>query len=95
MIDLADEIAYLTADMDDGMEAGMLQSEVLRSQVQIFDDSLRAAEREYPAAPGNLLANEALKRMLNTLVGDPQRVFEFSNAPIHEAIRHRGRSVAQ
>ena len=70
VIDLADEIAYLTADMDDGMEAGMLQSEVLRSQVQIFDDSLRAAEREYPAAPGNLLANEALKRMLNTLVGD-------------------------
>ena len=30
----------------------------------------RAAEREYPAAAENLLSNEALKRMLNTLVGD-------------------------
>jgi dGTPase len=70
LIDLADEIAYLTADMDDGMEAGMLQTEVLRRHVRIFDESLRAAEREYPAAAANLLANEALKKMLNTLVGD-------------------------
>ncbi len=31
LIDLADEIAYLTADMDDGMEAGMLHPEVLRA----------------------------------------------------------------
>jgi dGTPase len=70
LIDLADEIAYLTADIDDGMEAGMLHAGVLRRHVRIFDESLRVVEREYPAAPENLLANEALKRMLNTLVGD-------------------------
>jgi dGTPase len=70
LIDLADEIAYLTADMDDGMEAGMLAAQELRKHVRIFDQSLSAAEREFPAAPENLLANEALKRMLNTLVGD-------------------------
>jgi dGTPase len=70
LIDLADEIAYLTADMDDGMEAGMLRPEVLRAHVRIFDESLRAAEREFPTAAKNLLSNEALKRMLNSLVGD-------------------------
>jgi dGTPase len=70
LIDLADEIAYLTADMDDGMEAGMLQPELLRQHVRIFDQSLRAVESEYPTAAKNLLANEALKKMLNTLVGD-------------------------
>ncbi len=70
LIDLADEIAYLTADMDDGMEAGMLHAQDLRKHVRIFDQSLCAAEREYPAAAENLLSNEALKRMLNTLVGD-------------------------
>jgi dGTPase len=70
LIDLADEIAYLTADMDDGMEAGMLHPGTLRRHVRIFDESLRAAEREYPTAAKNLLSNEALKRMLNTLVGD-------------------------
>ena len=70
LIDLADEIAYLTADMEDGMEAGMLQPDLLRRQVRVFDASLTAAEREYPSAPRNLQANEALKKMLNTLVGD-------------------------
>jgi dGTPase len=70
LIDLADEIAYLTADMDDGIEAGMLHPEMLRKHVRIFDDSLHAEEREYPAAAEKLLANEALKKMLNTLVGD-------------------------
>jgi dGTPase len=70
LIDLADEIAYITADMDDGIEAGMLRPEQLRQHVRIFDQSLRAVEREFPAAAKNLQCNEALKKMLNTLVGD-------------------------
>jgi dGTPase len=70
LIDLADEIAYLTADMEDGLEAGMLQPQELRRHVRIFDQSLSAAEREFPAAPEQLQANEGLKKMLNTLVGD-------------------------
>jgi dGTPase len=70
LIDLADEIAYLTADMDDGMEAGMLNPDGLRAHVRIFDQSLRAVEQEHPSAPLQLRANEALKKMLNTLVGD-------------------------
>jgi dGTPase len=70
LIDLADEIAYLTADMDDGMEAGMLDAEGLRRHVRIFDESLCAVEREFPTAAKKLQSNEALKKMLNTLVGD-------------------------
>jgi dGTPase len=70
LIDLADEIAYLTADMDDGMEAGMLDAEGLRRHVRIFDESLCAVEREFPVAAKKLQSNEALKKMLNTLVGD-------------------------
>jgi dGTPase len=70
LIDLADEIAYLTADMDDGMEAGMLSAEGLRGHVRIFDESLCAVEREFPTAAKKLQSNEALKKMLNTLVGD-------------------------
>jgi len=70
LIDLADEIAYITADMDDGIEAGMLHAKALRQHVRIFDQSLRAVEREHPTAAENLQGNEALKKMLNTLVGD-------------------------
>ncbi len=70
IIDLADEIAYLTADLDDGIEAGILHAESLRRHVRIFDDSLRAAEREFSTATEKLLTNEALKKMLNTLADD-------------------------
>jgi dGTPase len=70
IIDLADEIAYLTADIDDGIEAEMLHAESLRRHVRIFDESLRAAEREFPLAAGKLLTYEALKKMLNTLADD-------------------------
>jgi dGTPase len=70
LIDLADEIAYLTADMDDGMEAGILDAEGLRRHVRIFHESLCAVEREFPSAAKKLQSNEALKKMLNTLVGD-------------------------
>lgn len=70
IIDLADEIAYLTADMDDGIEAEMLDAEGLRRHVRIFDQSLREAERAFPAAADKLLINEALKQMLNTLADD-------------------------
>jgi dGTPase len=70
LIDLADEIAYLTADMDDGMEAAMLDPSALRAHVRIFDQSLRAVEGEHAGAAPNLLANEALKKMLNSLVDD-------------------------
>ncbi len=44
--------------------------EGLRRHVRIFDESLCAVEREYPARAQKLLSNEALKKMLNTLVGD-------------------------
>ena len=92
LIDLADEIAYLTADMDDGMEAAMLQPDALRQHVRIFDQSLRAVETEHPTAPGNLLANEALKKMLNTLVGDlireTGRRIEAGGIVSLEGVRH-------
>ena len=82
IIDLADEIAYLTADLDDGIEAGMLHADSLRQQVRIFDDSLRAAEREYAGAAPKLLTNEALKKMLNTLADD---LIRETARRVHEA----------
>ncbi len=99
LIDLADEIAYLTADMDDGMEAGMLQPEVLRQHVRIFHQSLNSVEREYPTAPKNLLSNEALKKMLNTMVGDliretVRRVHDAGVATLEDVRRSPQRLVA-
>jgi len=70
LIDLADEIAYLTADMDDGVEAEILSVEDLRRNVSLFEEFYRQMEFQYPTAAPRLLFHEALKRMLNALVND-------------------------
>jgi dGTPase len=70
LIDLADEIAYLTADFEDGLGAGILNLEHVRDQVPFFAGFYSEAEREFPGAESRLLANEALKQMLNALATD-------------------------
>jgi dGTPase len=70
LIDLTDEIAYNTADLDDGYEAHLLSLDGIRAGVPIFERFYAEAERQYPAAPGKLKFNEALKRMLDRLVTD-------------------------
>jgi len=70
LIDPADEIAYSTADLDDGYEARLLTLPRIREGVPVFDSFFRDAEREFPQAIEKLQFNEALKRMLDRFVGD-------------------------
>ena len=87
LIDLADEIAYNTADLDDGYEAHILTLPDIRGKVSIFDRYYREVEKLYPAALEKLKFNEALKRMLNRLVTD---LIENTTAQVMKA---RVRSV--
>jgi dGTPase len=70
LIDVADEIAYSTADLDDGYESHLLSLDQIRSGVPIFDRFYGEAESMYPGAIEKLKFNEALKRILNRWVGD-------------------------
>ena len=70
LIDLADEIAYLTADFEDGLAAGILDLAMVRNQVPLFAQFYDRAELEFPATAPHLLTSEALKQMLNALVTD-------------------------
>jgi dGTPase len=70
LIDMADEIAYSTADLDDGFEARLLSLEQIRAGVPAFRSFYDEAERIYPQAIEKLKFNEALKRMLDRFVGD-------------------------
>lgn len=70
IIDLADEIAYLTADLDDGLEAGVLELQDVRRHVAIFDRTYGRMMEQHPQAAGKLLLAGALTRMLNELTGD-------------------------
>lgn len=70
LIDLTDEIAYNTADLDDGCEARILTVPEIRSRVGIFDRAYREAEKQHPQAQEKLLFNQALRRMFDRLVSD-------------------------
>jgi dGTPase len=70
LIDLADEIAYLTADLEDGLAAGILSLNHVQDHVPLFAEFYAAAQREFPSAAQHLLANEALKQILNALATD-------------------------
>jgi dGTPase len=70
LIDLADEIAYLTADLDDGLDSGILTLEQVRQGVALFRGFHDGVLVDYPVAPAKLAVYEALKRVLNALVTD-------------------------
>jgi dGTPase len=70
IIDLADEIAYLTADIDDGLDSGVLSLDEVREAVPLFCEFHDAVARSYPAAVPRLAIYEALRRFLNALVTD-------------------------
>jgi len=70
LIDLTDEIAYNTADLDDGYESHLLSLEEIREGVGIFERFYREVAQIYPEAAEKLKFNETLKRMLNRLVDD-------------------------
>lgn len=70
LIDIADEIAYNCADLDDGYESKLLTLPLIREHLPIFEGLYRPIERKYPQAAEKLRFNETLKRLLDTLVTD-------------------------
>jgi len=70
LIDVADEIAYGSADLDDGYESHLLALDQIRNGIPVFERFYGEVESIYPDAIDKLKFNEALKRMLNRWAGD-------------------------
>lgn len=70
LIDLADEIAYLTADLDDGVESGLLEIGHIRDNVEILGRCYRRVENEHAGVDEKFLFYEALQLMQNVLTDD-------------------------
>ncbi|MGA9640031.1 MAG: deoxyguanosinetriphosphate triphosphohydrolase [Terriglobales bacterium] len=85
IIDLTDEIAYNTADLDDGCEAHLLTIEQIAESSEIFERSYREVREVYPSAPEKLQFNETLKRVFDCLVSD---LIANTRARIAEAGAH-------
>ena len=70
LIDLVDEIAYNTADLDDAFEARLLDFEQLCAEAPAFGAAYEDVNRKYPRGLRKLKFNEALKRVLDHLATD-------------------------
>ncbi len=67
LIDLCDEIAYNTADLDDGYVAGLITLDAA-SQVQKFRELAEAAEMQFPGASERVQMQEVERGLINWLV---------------------------
>jgi dGTPase len=99
LIDLVDEIAYNTADLDDGFEARLLDVRVLCESVPLFGEIYAEVERRHPHAWPRLKFTEVDKRILDRLVTDlieeTRRRIKGIGARTVEDIRGHPERIAQ
>ena len=85
LIDLADEIAYNTSDIDDGWESELLPLETILEETPRFGIIYREIDRLYPAARVKLKLLETIKRVLDHLATDLITSTERNIASHHPA----------
>jgi dGTPase len=68
LIDLADEVAYNTADLDDAFSAEMLDVPDLVRNVPQYREIYDAVSARYPGASGRERFHESLRRLIDALV---------------------------
>ena len=68
LIDLADEIAYNAADLDDAFSAGFFQLEEIAAEVPHYSTMLEEMRLRFSRAEEGLHFQEVLRRLINLLV---------------------------
>jgi len=69
IIDLADEIAYNSADLDDAYSAGLITPEEATAAVPLYAELNEAAETQFPGATERERFHESLRHLIDFLVG--------------------------
>ena len=99
LIDLADEIAYNTADLDDAFSADMLTAADIAECVPRYRDILVGVETRFPSANGREIFHESLRQLIDHLVtglieGTRSRSQETGVATVEEVRAHPRRLAA-
>jgi dGTPase len=97
LANVADEIAYNSHDVDDGLRAGLLDLEELR-QVEVIGRAYDAVSRRYPELSGRRQIYEIVRRLIGYLVDDlveetDRRLDAVAPADV-EAVRAQGTPLA-
>jgi dGTPase len=99
LIDWVDEIAYNTADLDDALEANLLDIDSLCREVPYFGESYTKVNADHPDAPTKLKFNETLRHVLDLLVTDlihsTQQQVEDSGVRTVEDVRRSSHRLAR
>lgn len=99
LIDLADEAAYNTADLDDAFSAGLFKLDDLRNSSPLCAELAEEVDAHFPATSERLRFHELQRRIVNALVsglieGTLQRVLEEKPADFESVRRSPRRLVA-
>jgi dGTPase len=98
LIDFVDEIAYNTADLDDGYESKVLDIGMICAEVPLFAGFYEDVERGHPQGLEKLKFNEAAKRVLDHLatglIENTRSVVAASGVQSVEDVRREPRRLA-
>ena len=99
LIDLADEVAYNTADLDDAFSAGLLDAGQIAGEVPEYARLLDTLETQFPGASDRERFQESLRRVIDLLVtglieGTAQAAASSGVRNVEEVRRHSGRIAA-
>ena len=93
LIDLADEVAYNTADLDDAYSAGLFDASQIAAAVPEYARILDSLETQFPGASDRERFNESVRRTIDLLVtglikGTAQTAVESGVRGVEEIRRH-------
>lgn len=99
LIDLADEVAYNTADLDDALSAGLLHPEEIAAEAPYYRELWEAAGTQFPGASESERFNETLRCLIDSLVsglieGTVRRATEAGVRTVDDVRRHPQRLAA-
>ncbi len=98
LIDLADEIAYNTADLDDAFSARLVAAEEIAGEVPAYAAIYETVEMQFPGAAPREKFYEALRQLIDWLVSGliegTVELAQSSGVANAEAVRYYPRRVA-
>jgi dGTPase len=96
IVNVADQIAYMNHDLDDGLQSGMLTFEMLEG-VKLWQEVFSQVQREFPNSRQKIHKYQTIRRLIHLLITDLQevtkrRLDELGLSKLDD-VRERGREV--
>ncbi len=91
LIDLTDEIAYNSADLDDGYDSGLLSVDQICQHVNLFRELYQEVESAYSDAAEGIRVSETVRRLIDvlatSLIRETRSLIESNQIESVEAVR--------